>query len=233
LDSYYQQKENVKAGEVFTDMVIGISDGLVVPFVLVAAFSGLVTSSGIIVLAGLAEIGICSVAMALGGYQAGKTDMKNFTGAKEKDAAAETENKAQGTKENVKEFYAHLGLPEELQEEAAREAIRDKEMWEDILQQEQKREEQGSERARKSALTIGISYFVAGLVPLSPYFFMESPVKAFKYTVVFTLVFLFITGWLQSKITDSPAWAGAVRLTLLGAIAAGSAFFVTWLINQG
>jgi VIT1/CCC1 family predicted Fe2+/Mn2+ transporter len=92
-------------------------------------------------------------------------------------------------------------------------------------------EKPNPKRARNSALNIGISYIAGGLVPLSPYFFVASPVDGLKLSVVFTLICLFIFGYFKSKITGvSPIW-GALRVTLIGALAAGAAFAVAKLFE--
>lgn len=86
-------------------------------------------------------------------------------------------------------------------------------------------------RALKSGLNIGLSYVVGGLVPLSPYLFCDSPLTALKYSVIVTLICLFIFGWLKSKFTGVNPWAGALRVTIIGALAAGAAFFVASLFK--
>jgi VIT1/CCC1 family predicted Fe2+/Mn2+ transporter len=80
-------------------------------------------------------------------------------------------------------------------------------------------------------LNIGLSYIVGGLVPLSPYFFVEEPTTGLKYSAIITLICLFIFGWLKSKFTGVNPWSGAFRVTIIGALAAGAAFFVATLFE--
>lgn len=86
-------------------------------------------------------------------------------------------------------------------------------------------------RATKSALNIGISYIIGGIVPLSPYFFVSSPGEGFKISVIVTLLCLFIFGYFKSKVTGVNAWWGAIRVMLIGAAAAAAAFGVAKLFD--
>ena len=135
-------------------------------------------------------------------------------------------------KGEVKEFFSNLGLSEEMQEQATNEVIKDKEKWVDFMMKyELGLEKPDPKRALKSGMNIGLSYIVGGLVPLSPYFFVDSSAIALKYSAVITLLCLFIFGWLKSKFTGVNPWSGALRVTIIGALAAGAAFFVARLFE--
>src|ERR1700716_3990998 len=71
-------EHNFTAGETVRDIVIGMSDGLTVPFALAAGLSGAVSSTTIIITAGLAEIAAGSIAMGLGGYLAARSDAEHY-----------------------------------------------------------------------------------------------------------------------------------------------------------
>jgi VIT1/CCC1 family predicted Fe2+/Mn2+ transporter len=81
-----------------------------------------------------------------------------------------------------------------------------------------------AKRVLKSALNIGVSYIVGGMIPLSPYFMVEDGITGLKYSAVVTLICLFIFGYFKSKLTGTSPWAGAVRVMIIGAIAASCAF---------
>ena len=230
MDTHLHHEElHSQSSDLIRDVVIGMSDGLTVPFALAAGLSGAIDSNGIIIIAGLAEIAAGSIAMGLGGYLAGKTELDHYKSELKREYD-EVEKVPQREKEEVKEFFAKLGLSEEMQEQATNEVIKDKEKWVDFMMKyELGLEKPDPKRALKSGLNIGLSYIVGGLVPLSPYFFTESPLAALKYSVVFTLICLFIFGWLKSKFTGVNPWYGALRVTIIGAIAAGAAFFVASL----
>jgi len=215
-----------------TDVVIGMSDGLTVPFALAAGLSGAVDSTSIIVIAGIAEIAAGAIAMGLGGYQAGKTEIDHYKNEMNREYH-EVDNLRQVEMEETKAFFAGLGLSEELQQQAAEEVSKDRDKWvEFMMKYELGLDKPDPKRAGKSAFNIGISYAVGGLVPLSPYFFSDTPLTALKYSVAITLVCLFLFGWFKSRLTGVNAWWGAVRVTLIGAMAAAAAFGVAKIFES-
>jgi VIT1/CCC1 family predicted Fe2+/Mn2+ transporter len=225
------KEEHMKGSEILRDIVIGMSDGLTVPFALAAGLSGAVDSTNIIVIAGIAEIAAGSIAMGLGGYLAGKTEVDHYN-SEEKREYYEVDHLRDREIDETKEFFANIGLSEELQHKATEEISRDKKQWVDFMMKyELGLERPDPKRARNSALNIGISYIVGGLVPLSPYFFVSSPLQGLKLSVLVTLLCLFIFGYFKSKLTGvSPIW-GALRVMLIGAVAAGAAFGVAKLFE--
>jgi VIT1/CCC1 family predicted Fe2+/Mn2+ transporter len=209
-----------------SDVVIGMSDGLTVPFALAAGLSGAVSSTGIIVIAGIAEIAAGSIAMGLGGYLSGKTEQDHYQNELKREYY-EVDHLRHREIEETKEFFANIGLSEELQEQATQEIAKDKDKWvEFMMKYELGLDKPDPKRATKSALNIGVSYVIGGLVPLSPYFFVDTPGTGLKYSVALTLICLFIFGWLKSRITGVHPFWGAVRVTLIGAMAAAAAFGV-------
>jgi VIT1/CCC1 family predicted Fe2+/Mn2+ transporter len=225
------KEEHLKSSELLRDVVIGMSDGLTVPFALAAGLSGAVNSTAIIVIAGIAEIAAGSIAMGLGGYLAGKTEQDHYN-TEEKREYYEVENLREREIEETREFFANIGLSEKLQLEATEEIARDKKQWVDFMMKyELGLEKPDPRRATKSALNIGISYVIGGLVPLSPYFFVDSPLQGLKLSVLVTLACLFIFGYFKSKMTGIPPILGAVRVMLIGAVAAGAAFGVARLFG--
>ncbi len=225
------KEEHLRSSDTLTDVVIGMSDGLTVPFALAAGLSGAVDSTGIIIIAGIAEIAAGSIAMGLGGYLAGKTEQDHYN-SEVKREYYEVENLRHKEVEETKEFFANIGLSEELQNRATEEIAQDKKQWVDFMMKyELGLDKPDPKRATKSALNIGLSYIVGGLVPLSPYFFVPSPADGLKISAVVTLICLFIFGFFKSKITGVNPWSGAIRVTLIGAVAAGAAFGVAKLFE--
>lgn len=226
------KEEHLQSSEFLRDIVIGMSDGLTVPFALAAGLSGVVsTSTGIIIIAGIAEIAAGSIAMGLGGYLAGKTEQDHYN-TEEKREFYEVENLREREIEETREFFANIGLSENLQLKATEEISRDKKQWVDFMMKyELGLEKPDPKRATKSALNIGLSYVVGGLVPLSPYFFVDSPIQGLKFSVFVTLACLFIFGYFKSKMTGIPPFMGAIRVMLIGAVAAGAAFGVARLFE--
>src|ERR1041384_8353463 len=165
------QEEHLTSSAMLTDIVIGMSDGLTVPFALAAGLSGAVSSTGIIVIAGIAEIAAGSIAMGLGGYLAGKTEIDHYNSELKREYE-EVELVPEKEKEEVREFFGNLGLSEEVQHQAVEEIAKDKKKWVDFMMKyELGLDKPDPKRATKSALNISLSYVVGGLIPLSPYFF--------------------------------------------------------------
>jgi VIT1/CCC1 family predicted Fe2+/Mn2+ transporter len=226
------KEEHLQSAEWLTDIVIGMSDGLTVPFALAAGLSGAVSSTGIIVIAGIAEIAAGSIAMGLGGYLAGKTEMDHYNSELKREYQ-EVDLVPEKEKEEVREFFEHIGLSEEVQKQAVEEIARDKQKWVDFMMKyELGLDKPDPKRATKSAMNIGLSYVVGGLVPLSPYFFINTPVDALKISVVVTLICLFIFGYFKSRMTGVHPWSGALRVMLIGAVAAGAAFGVAKIFER-
>ena len=227
----HHEEEHLKSSDFLRDIVIGMSDGLTVPFALAAGLSGAVDSTDIIVIAGIAEVAAGSIAMGLGGYLAGKTQQDHYN-SEVKREFYEVENMREREVEETKEFFANIGLSEELQTRATEEIALDKKQWVDFMMKyELGLEKPDPKRATKSAMNIGLSYVVGGMVPLSPYFFVDTPFEGLKISAVVTIFCLFIFGFFKSRTTGINPWAGAFRVTLIGAIAAAAAFGVAKLIE--
>ena len=236
MDTHLHRNEHkehhMRSSDFLRDVVIGMSDGLTVPFALAAGLSGAVDKSSIIVIAGIAEIAAGSIAMGLGGYLSGKTEQDHYKN-EEKREQNEVETLRHIEIEETKEFFANIGLSKEIQEQATEEIAQDKDRWvEFMMKYELGLDKPDPKRATKSALNIGISYIIGGIIPLSPYFFISDSREALQYSVVATLICLFIFGFLKSKLTGvNPLW-GAIRVTLIGAIAASAAFGIASLFEH-
>ncbi len=224
-------EEHMESSDFLRDIVIGMSDGLTVPFALAAGLSGAVSSSAIIVIAGIAEIAAGSIAMGLGGYLSGKTEQDHYNNEVKREYY-EVENLRHKEIEETKEFFASIGLSKEVQEQATQEIAQDKARWVDFMMKyELGLDKPNPRRARNSALNIGIAYIVGGIIPLSPYFFFDESAEALKYSVVATLICLFIFGFFKSKATGVPPFWGAVKVMMIGALAAAAAFGVAKLFE--
>jgi vacuolar iron transporter family protein len=232
IQVYHHHEQHLTSSAVLRDVVIGMSDGLTVPFALAAGLSGAVQSTELIIIAGLAEIAAGSIAMGLGGYLAAKTEA-DYYNSELKREYEEIEKVPLIERQEVKDFFAKLGLSEETQEQAVGEVIKDKDRWADFMMKyELGLDKPDPTRARKSAFNIGSSYVVGGLIPLLPYFFVSSGFEGLKISTVITLVCLFIFGYFKSKLTGVNAIAGAFRVTIIGALAAGCAFGIARLIQS-
>lgn len=227
---HHHTEEHLKSSDVIRDIVIGMSDGLTVPFALAAGLSGKVSNSSIIVIAGIAEIVAGSIAMGLGGYLAGKTEQDHYKSELKREYG-EVERVPEMEKQEVRDFFAQIGLSKDLQQKATEEIATDKKRWVDFMMKyELGLDQPDPKRATKSALNIGLSYIAGGIIPLSPYFFVNNSTEALQISAIATLICLFVFGYFKSKITGvAPLW-GAIKVMLIGALAAGAAFGVAKLL---
>lgn len=226
------KETHLKSSAFITDIVIGMSDGLTVPFALAAGLSGAVHSNAIVLTAGLAEIAAGSIAMGLGGYLAGRTEVDHYNAELNRERE-EVERIPEQEKEEVREVFAEIGLSRETQHLIADEMAKDKEKWVDFMMKfELGLDKPDPKRARNSALNIGLSYIVGGLVPLSPYFFTDTPKEGLPYSCVLTIICLFLFGFFKSKVTGLNPWRGALKVTIIGSVAAAAAYFIAQLISS-
>ena len=224
---------HMRGSEILTDIVIGMSDGLTVPFALAAGLSGAVGPGNLnlIWIAGLAEIAAGSIAMGLGGYLAGKTEMDHYNSELRREYE-EVDRVPDVERDEVREFFSGLGLSRDVQDKAVDEMTKDRDKWVDFMMKyELGLDKPDPQRARKSAFNIGLSYVVGGLIPLSPYFFVSDGLTGLKVSAIITLCCLFIFGFFKSKLTGINPIGGAIRVMIIGALAAGCAFAVAKLIQ--
>ena len=223
--------ENHKRGsESIQDMVIGMSDGLTVPFALAAGLSGAVSSSGIIVTAGVAEIIAGSIAMGLGGYLAGTAEVNHYNSELKREFE-EVELYPEKEKQEVRDVFKDYGLSEKLQNEIAEELAKDKKKWVQFMMRfELDLNTPDPKRPIKSAATIAISYIVGGAIPMLPYIFTTDSVTGLKFSAILTLMALFVFGMFKSKVTGQPILSGALKVAFIGALAATAAFGIAkWM----
>ncbi len=222
-------ENHLKNSDFITDMVIGMSDGLTVPFALAAGLSGAVSNNSIIITAGIAEVVAGCIAMGLGGYLAGKTEQEHYESELKKEYE-EVENIPEKELEEVKEVFAEYGLDEASQTLIATQLSKDKTKWVNFMMKfELGLEKPNINRARNSALTIGAAYCVGGLIPLSAYFFTLNPQEGLLVSAILTIICLFIFGYFKSKVTGQSPIIGALKVTIIGLIAAAAAFGVAKL----
>ena len=225
------QETHLRSSDFISDIVIGMSDGLTVPFALAAGLSGAVASSSLVVTAGIAEVVAGSIAMGLGGYLAGRTEVDHYDSERRRETG-EVETVPEREKEEVREVFADMGLSPPLQTAIADELAKNKTKWVDFMMKyELGLDQPDPNRATKSALTIGLAYVVGGLVPLTPYFLIAVPHEALLYSSGITLICLFIFGYFKAKVTGQPPVSGAFKVMLIGAAAAAAAFGVARLFG--
>lgn len=232
MDKDSHKEEHLRSSDFITDIVIGMSDGLTVPFALAAGLSGAVQSNTVVITAGIAEIVAGSIAMGLGGYLAGKTEQEHYQSELKREYD-EVENVPERERAEVKLIFAEYGLNESSQNTIVDELAKDKDKWVDFMMKyELGLEKPDVNRAKNSAITIGISYIIGGLIPLSAYFFTQTPYQGLLVSALLTVICLFIFGYFKSKVTGQPPLNGALKVTLIGVMAAAAAFLVARTFNN-
>jgi VIT1/CCC1 family predicted Fe2+/Mn2+ transporter len=213
------------------DFVIGMSDGLTVPFALSAGLSGAVSSNSIIMVAGLAEIIAGTISMGLGGYLAGQTEIEHYEGEQRREEL-EVKRIPQEEKDEIKNILEAYGISPKVQEAVTNDLEKDHSKWVDFMMRfELGLQKPDPKQAFLSAWRIGLSYAIGGLVPLSAYFFCATPALGLRYSSLITVICLMIFGFYKARFTGQNPWKGAVTVTLTGLLAAGAAFGIAKLFQ--
>jgi vacuolar iron transporter family protein len=214
------------AGETIRDIVIGMSDGLTVPFALAAGLSGAVADPHVIVTAGLAEIAAGSIAMGLGGYLAARSDAEHYDSERAREKW-EVEEKPQAEVAEVMQILQSYGLTAEQSKPIVETLSKRPEAWIDFMMRfELGLEQTDPKRALTSALTIAGAYITGGLIPLSPYIFTSNVETALAFSVVFTLMALALFGYIKGQFTGTAPVRSALQTLFIGGLAAAVAFAI-------
>lgn len=224
-------EKHFTAGESVRDVVIGMSDGLTVPFALAAGLSGAVTAARLVVTAGLAEVAAGSIAMGLGGYLAARSDAEHYASElarEEREIIAEPDREVA----EVAAVFREYGLTAQ-QSAPVVDALRQRPgMWRDFMMRfELGLERPDPRRAYRSAITIAVAYVVGGLVPLAPYFFTSDVHAALPVSVGVTAAALLVFGYVKARFTGASRVRGALQTVLIGGLAAGAAFLIARAIS--
>ena len=219
-------EQHFTSSDVIRDVVIGMADGLTVPFALAAGLTGAVGASHIIVVAGLAEIAAGSIAMGLGGYLAARSDAEHYANERKREEWEVVECNEDEVQE-VHAVFSEYGLAETEIEPVVRAFQNNHKAWVDwMMRFELGLEEPDPKRAISSAATIAFSYIAGGMVPLTPYIIWKEPKTALLMSAIATLIALFIFGYIKGRFTGAPKWKSALRTTVIGGLAAGAAYAI-------
>ncbi len=224
------------AGETVRDIVIGMSDGLTVPFALAAGLTGAINSAGIIVTAGLAEIAAGSIAMGLGGYLAARSDAEHYAKEREREKREVVEIPEEEMREVAQVFHSY-GLTPAESAPIVEALSQNPKRWVDFMMRfELGLEKPDPKRAFVSAFTIAASYIAGGLIPLGPYIlalYIKSLVvpSALLLSVALTLIALFVFGFIKGRYTGTRPLRSALQTALIGSVAAGAAFLIARAIS--
>ncbi len=224
-------EQHFTGGETIRDVVIGMSDGLTVPFALAAGLSGAIAATAIVVTAGLAEVAAGSIAMGLGGYLAARSDAEHYANELAREQR-EVREQADDEVAEVVEILQGYGLSAD---ESARvmAGLRQRpEAWVQFMMRfELGLEAPDPRRALRSALTIAGSYIVGGLIPLLPYMLLADVATALPVSVAVTLLALLVFGYVKGRFTGAAPLRSAIQTTLIGGVAAAAAFAIARAIG--
>jgi VIT1/CCC1 family predicted Fe2+/Mn2+ transporter len=218
-------ESHFEASATVRDVVIGMSDGLTVPFALAAGLTGtMAATSKLVVIAGLAEIAAGSIAMGLGGYLAARTDRDHYESERQREIRETVELPEKETEE-VAHVFRGYGMAEKDIEPVVKAICADQKRWVDFMMRfELGFEEPDPKRARDSAVTIALSYILGGMVPLSSYMVVDNLQTALRFSVAVTLMALFVFGYVKGRLTGIAPLRGGVQTVVIGGLASAAAF---------
>jgi vacuolar iron transporter family protein len=218
-------------GDIVRDIVIGMSDGLTVPFALAAGLSGAMASSGLVVTGGLAEVAAGSIAMGLGGYMAVQGDREHYLRERQREIKEVAENPEEEKAEVARVFRTYGLKDDQIAPILQAFAASPKEWVNFMMRFELGIEEPDPKRALASAITIAGSYIVSGLIPLAPYMVISSATAALPYSIVITMFALIVFGYIKGRFTGHAPFRSAIQTVFIGGLAAAAAFGVAKLIT--
>ncbi|MBC7920930.1 MAG: VIT1/CCC1 transporter family protein [Ferruginibacter sp.] len=230
-DSHQHVEKHFTAGATIRDIVIGLSDGLTVPFALAAGLSGAIDSTDLIVTAGMAEIAAGSIAMGLGGYLSAKSEVDHYANERlreQKEVVAVPHRE----EEETYEIFARYGVTEAESRPVLEALKRKPAAWVDFMMRfELGLEKPDPGRAIRSAFGIGGAYVAGGLIPLIPYMLLADVGRALQFSAGFTLVALLVFGYVKGTFTGKPPVRSGLETMLIGGIAAAAAFGIAKLLG--
>jgi len=225
VERHFTESETVR------DVVIGMADGLTVPFALAAGLTGAIASSHIVVTAGLAEIAAGAIAMGLGGYLAARSDQEHYDSEIRREHL-EVALIPEEEKKEVRQVFREYGLTEEEIHPIIENLSKRPNDWVKFMMRfELGLEAPDPKRALTSAITIGSAYVVGGLIPLAPYMMVKDAHTALLISIGLTLAALFVFGYTKGKFTGAKPSKSAFQTVLVGGLAASAAFFIARAIT--
>ncbi len=225
-ETHFESSETVR------DVVIGMADGLTVPFALAAGLSGAVNSTHVVVLAGLAEIAAGSIAMGLGGYLAARGDAEHYGNERLREER-EVVERVKDEEEEVYTIFEEYGVERSESESVLQALKRNPTAWVDFMMRfELGLEQPEKNRASQSALTIAISYILGGMIPLLPYMLAPSASEALLISVGITLFALLVFGAVKGRLTGAGTVRSGMQTMLIGGLAAGVAYALARALNR-
>eukprot|EP00743_Colponemidia_sp_Colp-15_P005342 GILK01005744.1.p1 GENE.GILK01005744.1~~GILK01005744.1.p1 ORF type:complete len:312 (-),score=41.94 GILK01005744.1:263-1135(-) len=225
-------EKHFMSSEVVQDAILGMSDGLTVPFALAAGLAGAVSSSSVVVTACIAEIVAGSISMGLGGYLAGRSEIDHYDSERKRELQ-ECEDVPEKEKSETREILAEQGVPADKLESVLDGITRNRERWVDFMMKfELGLDRPNPSRAWMAAFVISFSYLIGGLIPLIPFLIIPEVIPALKVSIIETIIALFVFGIVRGHFTGVSKFKSAIQATIVGSLAAGIAFGVAYAVQQ-
>jgi VIT1/CCC1 family predicted Fe2+/Mn2+ transporter len=223
-------EKHFTASDAVRDVVIGMADGLTVPFALAAGLSGASVANRVVVTAGLAEISAGAIAMGLGGYLAARSDADHYASERRLEMQ-ETRSIPEVESQEVTDIFANYGISPQESAGVVAALRRNRRSWVDfMMRNELGLEKPKPKRAFRSALTIAASYVVGGMIPLAPYMLLGTLSAALRTSILVTMLALIVFGGVKARFTGAKPLRSALQTLLVGGLAAAAAFLIARLI---
>jgi VIT1/CCC1 family predicted Fe2+/Mn2+ transporter len=224
-------EKHINSSNFVRDVIIGMSDGLTVPFALTAGLSGVLDTNHLIIVSGFSEIAAGCISMGLGGFLAGQTEVEHYD-AELKREYDEVERLPDVERKEVEEIFIEMGVDKDLSRQVTLQISQDKDKWVDFMMRfELGLEKPDQNRAVNSALTIAGSYLVGGFIPLFPYLLAHNNEEGFYYSCIITVIALIVFGYFKSKVTGQPLIKGTLKVAFTGILAAVAAYSLAKMVS--
>jgi VIT1/CCC1 family predicted Fe2+/Mn2+ transporter len=225
------QETHVNSSNFVRDVIIGMSDGLTVPFALTAGLSGVLDTNHLIIVSGISEIAAGCISMGLGGFLAGQTEVEHYESELRREYE-EVEKVPETERQEVESIFVGMGVDKELSKQVTLQISQDKDKWVDFMMRfELGLDKPDKDRAIKSALTIALSYLAGGFIPLFPYLVTSNNQQGFYFSCIITVIALLVFGYFKSKVTGQPLLKGTLKVALTGIIAAVAAYSLAKMVS--
>lgn len=225
------QESHVTSSNIVRDIIIGMADGLTVPFALTAGLSGVLDTNHLIIVSGVSEIAAGCISMGLGGFLAGQTEIEHYDSELKREYQ-EIENVPETERKEVEDIFVSMGVDPTLSKQVTLQISQDKHKWVDFMMRyELGLDKPDKNRAYQSAITIALSYLAGGFIPLSPYLITSNNQHGFYWSCGITTLALIIFGYFKSKVTGQPLLKGTLKVAFTGILAAAAAYTIAKLIS--
>lgn len=225
------QETHVNSSNFVRDVIIGMSDGLTVPFALTAGLSGVLDTNHLIIVSGISEIAAGCISMGLGGFLAGQTEIEHYDSELKREYE-EVERVPETERSEVEAIFIDMGVDKELSKQVTLQISQDKDKWVDFMMRfELGLDKPDKDRAIKSALTIAFSYLAGGFIPLFPYLVTSNNQQGFYFSCIITVMALVVFGYFKSKVTGQPLLKGTLKVAFTGIIAAVAAYALAKIVS--